>query len=64
MFVFQGTVYVTKAVCKELVEAKLPGSIVNISSMGVRGGNNVSIYAATKGAVKAFSKGIAKEFGK
>lgn len=62
--VFQGTIYVTKAVCRELIEAKLPGSIVNISSMGVRGGTLGAIYDGTKGAVKSFGKGIAREFGK
>lgn len=61
---FQGTVYVTKAVCRELIEAKLPGSIINLSSMGVRGGRRGSVYAATKGAVKSFSKSVAKEFGR
>lgn len=61
---FQGTVYVTKAVCRELIEAKLPGSIINLSSMGVRGGKRGAVYIATKGAVKAFSKSVAKEFGR
>lgn len=60
----KGTINVTKAVCQELVEAKLPGSIINISSVAVKGSETWSIYSATKGAVKSFSRSVAKEFGR
>lgn len=61
---FQGTIYTTKAVCRELIAANKPGSIINLSSMAIKGTRFGSVYAGTKGAVKSFSKSVAKEFGK
>jgi len=38
------------------------GAIVNVSSQaGVFGGNQITTYAATKGAIDAFTKGLARE---
>ena len=38
------------------------GAIVNVSSQaGVFGGNRLTTYAASKGAVEAFTKGLARE---
>ncbi|XP_046679080.1 (3R)-3-hydroxyacyl-CoA dehydrogenase-like [Homalodisca vitripennis] len=59
----KGTVWVTQAVCRELVAAKKKGSIINISSMARHGHPCLSIYGATKGAVEVFSISTAKEFG-
>ncbi len=41
------------------------GSIVNISSiLGIIGGQNISAYTATKGAVRLFTKAVALDCGK
>lgn len=41
------------------------GSIVNISSVSAHTGyKGLSMYAATKGAIEAFSKGVAREWGR
>lgn len=61
---FQGTINVTKAVCRELVEANLPGSIINMASIAIKGFEAWSLYSATKGAVKSYSKCVSKEFGR
>ena len=40
------------------------GKIINISSIwGVLGGSCESVYSASKGAIIAFTKALAKEFG-
>lgn len=55
---------VTKFVCKELVEAGLSGSIVNMTSVSISGVENLSVYAASKEAVTEYTKSVAKEFGR
>ncbi len=54
-------------VCRALVPAMISrrsGSIVNISSMwGQNGASCESVYSASKGAVDAFTKSLAKELG-
>ena len=56
-----GTVYFTKAVVPDMI-AKGYGRIINIASVaGVYGNRNMTFYSATKGAVIAFSKALAKE---
>ncbi|KAG8321176.1 hypothetical protein J6590_051451 [Homalodisca vitripennis] len=58
----KGTFFTSQAVCKELVAAKLPGSIVNISSAVVQCGyEGVCAYAASKGGVDAITKCMAKD---
>jgi len=60
----KGTYAVTKAVCEALSVAKLGGSIVNIASVvGQTGNMGQSNYAASKAAVEAFTKTVAKEMG-
>ena len=54
-------------ICKEFVPSMVErksGSIINISSMwGQSGSSCESVYSATKGAVDAFTKSLAKELG-
>ena len=56
-----GTIYVTKAVLKGMIENNY-GRIVNVASVaGVYGNANMAHYSATKGAVISFTKSLAKE---
>lgn len=56
-----GTIYVTQAVLKGMVERKY-GRIINVASVaGVYGNINMSHYSASKAAVIAFTKSLAKE---
>ena len=56
-----GTVYCTRAVLAGMVERGW-GRIINIGSVaGVYGNANMAHYSATKGAVIAFTKALAKE---
>ena len=56
-----GTVYVTKAILPTMVERGY-GRIINVASVaGIYGLANMAQYSATKGAVIAFSKSLAKE---
>lgn len=57
------TFLMTRAVLPSMIEAHR-GAIVNISSMwGIAGGSCESAYSASKGAVIAFTKAVAKEVG-
>ncbi|MBQ2955182.1 MAG: SDR family oxidoreductase [Clostridia bacterium] len=59
-----GTVYFTKAVLPGMIENKY-GRIINIASVaGVYGNANMVHYSATKGAVIAMTKALAKEVAK
>src|SRR6201991_643807 len=54
--------FVAQAVAKRLVEAKQPGSIINMSSqMGHVGGPTRTVYCATKHAMEGFTKAMAIE---
>jgi NAD(P)-dependent dehydrogenase (short-subunit alcohol dehydrogenase family) len=54
--------FVAQAVAKQLVEAKRPGSIINMSSqMGHVGGPTRTVYCATKHAMEGFTKAMAIE---
>jgi NAD(P)-dependent dehydrogenase (short-subunit alcohol dehydrogenase family) len=54
--------FVAQAVAQKLVDAKRPGSIINISSqMGHVGAARRSVYCATKHAVEGFTKSMAIE---
>ena len=59
----KGMIYICKAFVDSMIERK-SGSIINISSMwGQTGASCESIYSASKGAVDAFTKSLAKELG-
>lgn len=52
-----------KAVLPQMIEAKY-GKIINISSvLGIEGSSYEAVYSASKGAVNAFTKALAKEVG-
>ena len=54
--------FMAQAVARRLVEAKLPGSIINISSqMGHVGAARRSVYCASKHAMEGFTKAMAVE---
>ncbi|MEE0867008.1 MAG: SDR family oxidoreductase [Clostridia bacterium] len=58
-----GTFLMCKYALKEMI-GKKSGSIINISSVwGVSGASCESCYSASKGAVIAFTKALAKELG-
>lgn len=54
--------FMAQAVTRRLVEAKLPGSIINISSqMGHVGAARRTVYCASKHAMEGFTKAMAIE---
>jgi NAD(P)-dependent dehydrogenase (short-subunit alcohol dehydrogenase family) len=54
--------FVAQAVARRLIEAKSPGSIINVSSqMGHVGGPRRTVYCATKHAMEGFTKAMAIE---
>ena len=54
--------FVAQTVAKRLLEAKLPGSIINISSqMGHVGAARRTVYCASKHAMEGFTKAMAIE---
>ncbi len=54
--------FVAQAVARKLVEARKPGSIINMSSqMGHVGGSTRTVYCATKHAMEGFTKAMAIE---
>jgi 3-oxoacyl-[acyl-carrier protein] reductase len=56
---------ITKFVLRNMIYHKVKGSIVHISSISVHTGyNGLSMYASTKGALEAFSKNTAREWGR
>ena len=56
-----GTAYVTKAVLPGMLDRGY-GRIINVASVaGVYGNANMACYSATKGALIAFTKALAKE---
>lgn len=60
----KATLYVTRAVAQGLLAAKLPGSIITISSqMGVVGSPRRTLYCASKHAVEGMTKALAWELG-
>jgi 3-oxoacyl-[acyl-carrier protein] reductase len=55
---------ITKFVIRNMIYHSIKGSIVNISSISVHTGyKGLSMYASTKGALEAFSRNIAREWG-
>lgn len=56
--------HLTKYVLRDMLLYKTQGSIVHISSISAHTGyKGLSMYAATKGAIEAFSKNTAREWG-
>lgn len=56
--------YVTRQVTRALLDAGLPGSIINVSSqMGVVGSPNRTLYCASKHAIEGMTKALAWELG-
>jgi NAD(P)-dependent dehydrogenase (short-subunit alcohol dehydrogenase family) len=54
--------FMAQAVARRLIEAKLPGSIINMSSqMGHVGAARRTVYCATKHAMEGFTKAMAIE---
>lgn len=65
---FRANVYapmlLTKYAIRNMLYNKIKGSIVHISSISVHTGyKGLSMYAASKGAMEAFSKNTAREWG-
>ena len=60
----RAAIFVAKAVASGLMEAGLPGSIINVSSqMGHVGGPKRTVYCATKFAIEGSTKALAWELG-
>jgi 3-oxoacyl-[acyl-carrier protein] reductase len=56
--------HLSKYVIRDMLLNKVEGSLVYISSVSVHTAyKGLSMYASTKGALEAFSKGIAREWG-
>ena len=56
--------YVARAIATGLLAAKLPGSIINVSSqMGHVGGPKRALYCASKHAIEGMTKALAWELG-
>ena len=59
----RGTLYVTHALLKHMVERNY-GKIVNVASIAATTGiPNLAVYSASKGAMVAFTKSLAMELG-
>jgi 3-oxoacyl-[acyl-carrier protein] reductase len=55
---------ITRHVLRNMLFHGTPGVIIHISSITVHAGSKgLAMYAATKGALEAFSKGTAREWG-
>lgn len=56
--------HLTKYVIRDMLLNKVAGSLVFISSVSAHTAyKGLSMYASTKGAIEAFSKGVAREWG-
>lgn len=59
------SIMLTKYFIRNALLYDISGSIVHISSVSAHTGyKGLSMYAATKGALESFSKGVAREWGK
>lgn len=57
-------ILLTRAVIRDMLLNDVTGAIVHVSSVGAHTGyKGLSMYGATKGALEAFSKGVAREWG-
>jgi 3-oxoacyl-[acyl-carrier protein] reductase len=60
----RGPILLTRSVVRRLLRTGRGGRIINISSIcGSRGYAGLSVYAATKGALDAFTRSLAREVG-
>jgi NAD(P)-dependent dehydrogenase (short-subunit alcohol dehydrogenase family) len=60
----RSVIYLTKHVVKKMLDNKIKGSIINVSSqMGHVGGPNRTTYCASKFAIEGFTKALAIELG-
>lgn len=55
--------YIASNVAEQMITRKMPGVIINISSISAQGNVGQSAYAATKAAVEALAKTWSKELG-
>lgn len=61
---FNGTVWTNQAAYRAFKEAGVEGAIINYASdTGMTGAPNMGVYAASKGAVLAWTRTIASEWG-
>lgn len=61
---FLGTMNICDCAIKHMIENKVPGSIINIASIaGHDGSSEFHSYAASKGAILAYTKSIAMAYG-
>lgn len=59
---FRGTLFLTQAIAKRMIQQNIPGDIYTITSInGIYPGIGFSAYGATKGALETLMKGIALE---
>lgn len=57
-------IILTKYVIRNMLLNKIKGSIVHVSSISTKTGyKGLSMYASSKGALEAFSKNVAREWG-
>jgi 3-oxoacyl-[acyl-carrier protein] reductase len=57
-------IMLTKYMIRDMLLHRIEGSLIHISSISVHTGyKGLSMYAASKGAIEAFSKNIAREWG-
>ncbi len=60
----RGTIVLTRAVVRAMIRQGAGGRIVNVSSIcGQRGYAGLSVYSATKGALDALTRALARELG-
>jgi L-xylulose reductase len=60
----KAVINITKNVVEDMVKRKAPGAIVNISSQASKAALlHHTLYCATKGAVDAFTRAAALEYG-
>ena len=58
-----GYFYLTSCVVKQMVQNRIKGVIINVSSISAQGNAGQSAYAASKAGVEALTKTWAKELG-
>ncbi len=59
-----GTILMTQYASRIMRQSRIEGSIINIASgVGIHGNPGQAVYAASKGAVIAFTRAAAKELG-
>ncbi len=57
-------IMLTREVIRNMLFHRVPGAIVHVSSISVRAGaKGLAMYAASKGALEAFSRNVAREWG-